>query len=169
MSYKTDAELTVQSAKPRPVLALDIDGVIFPLAEKVGDRLPEYEGWVKTTASGLPVSYEPELVKWLQEICSRGVDIVWASSWGKTASASVSELLGLPELAALDVSQGRWPAVSAYAKNSPLIWCEDARQSAAVKAQIKAHKPSALLIQPKRHLALTPAQRKKISTFLDSL
>jgi hypothetical protein len=151
----------------RPVLALDIDGVLFPLGATVRDPLPIYPGWIQATAAGLPVSYDPEIVPWLHEMAAR-TEMVWATSWDESANAGAAPLLGLPELPTLDIKGGRWNAVSEYAKGRKLVWCEDRAQSRKIKQEIKERQPAALLVQPKTHLCLTANQRKRISNWLDN-
>jgi hypothetical protein len=150
----------------RPVLALDIDGVVFPLPEKpFSGELPTYPGWVQTNIANLPVSYDPELVAWLQGVQKEGVEVIWASDWGESA-LRVAGVLGLDLIPALDVSQGRYETVSSYAQGRVLAWCEDRPQNASVKASLRARVPPALLVQPKRHLGLTAKQRARISKWL---
>ena len=151
----------------KPVLALDVDGVVSPLGKDYGDELPRYDGWVHAMVTGLPFSYDPLLVEWLHEISDGGVaEIVWSSSWGENSNA-VSDEFGLPHLPALDVvSGGRWVAVDEYARGRGLVWCEDARQSAGVRAAVRAREQGSLLVQPLRHLGLTAAQRQLISSWL---
>ena len=162
---QNDSLAVGRSRHTRPVLALDIDGVIFPLPKKPFGDLPTYPGWIQTRIANLPVSYDPELVSWLRGIQKDGVEIVWASDWEESA-LQVASTFSLGPIPMLDISGGRYQAVSTYAAGRALVWCEDKPQSASVKEALRSRVPEALLVQPKRNLGLTANQRARISKWL---
>lgn len=67
-----------------------------------------------------------------------GAELVWAPTWGRAANGTVGAALGLPELAAVEfvpgsalgdgaLGDGQWkfPAVSRFAGQRPLVWFDD--------------------------------------------
>lgn len=84
------------SDRMRPLLLLDVDGVLNALGRPVED------GYVlgSAVAAGRtwPICYSPEVIahvlRWLDE----GVDVQWLTTWGEEANAGLHELLGLPQL-----------------------------------------------------------------------
>ena len=123
----------------KPLLFLDVDGVINPSVEL--NKLPA--GFVlhtiivpsfdDTNADGgrkMIVALNELHGAWLRELAEE-FDLAWATSWGKYANEHLSPLLGLgqlpvvtPEHISLYRISKRSPIV-ALAKDRPLAWVDD--------------------------------------------
>jgi hypothetical protein len=61
--------------QPRGYLFLDIDGVLNPLAGRMGDD------WRIVRAGMLNVWFSDDLSTWLHSLIDQGIQIVWATTW----------------------------------------------------------------------------------------
>lgn len=84
----------------RPLLYLDIDGVLNPLSP------PDPEQFTQHTIDGLTVNISSEHGAWLRELSDR-YELVWATTWEHHANEHVGPLLGLPELPVVEFSTYR--------------------------------------------------------------
>ncbi|RSM65107.1 hypothetical protein DMB66_17680 [Actinoplanes sp. ATCC 53533] len=98
-----------------PVVAVDVDGVLNPGAgpasEQFGYRPHRYDG---PSPAGEHVTgtlwLHPQHGDWLRELTSRGVLLVWNTSWGPLAASRIGPRLGLP--ADLPVIEHRYHGVT---------------------------------------------------------
>jgi hypothetical protein len=111
----------------RPLLLLDIDGVLNPFA-----------------AAGCPDGYAEHVVfageepvrvcaghgAWLRELAAE-FTLVWATAWEEEANRRLAPLLGLDPLPVIRMPAppfppgAKLPAVAAYAGQQPLAWLDD--------------------------------------------
>jgi hypothetical protein len=112
----------------RPVLAVDVDGVIslFGWEEPPGDDVAD---WKLIDGMVHCISREagPRLAR-LAEV----YELVWASGWEDRANDSLPEILGLPELpyltfkdAVFGSAHWKLDAIGKYAGKRPLAWVDD--------------------------------------------
>lgn len=84
----------------RPLLLLDVDGVLNALPETPDDLLvwPEWSsGWARAGASRYPITFAPEVVARLHAWHESGdLELQWLTTWGHDANDELRELLGLP-------------------------------------------------------------------------
>jgi hypothetical protein len=110
----------------RPLLFLDIDGVLNPFP-----GCPE--GY--TEHDFFPEDDEPVRLAsvhrdWLDELRAM-FDLVWASGWGEDANRVLSPHFGLPELPQIDLPpvpfepHQKVPGVAAFAGDRPAAWVDD--------------------------------------------
>ncbi|MEV6932232.1 HAD domain-containing protein [Dactylosporangium sp. NPDC051485] len=103
-------------ATGRPVVAVDVDGVLNPddpaAAEQLGYRPRHYAG---PDPTGNPITgtvwLHPKHGTWLAEIAGAGAELVWCTSWGPLAATFIASRLGLPtDLTVIDVTTAgvRW-------------------------------------------------------------
>ena len=108
----------------KPLLLLDIDGVLNPLSNNPPPGYQTY--WI----DGYSVALSERHGRWFRELHDL-FDIVWASTWEHSANESVGPLLGLPQLGVVEFGEDRvgdtWKlqAVVAYAEDRPLVWIDD--------------------------------------------
>jgi hypothetical protein len=106
-----------------------------------------------------------------------GAELVWASTRGLAASAMVGPALGLPELASINfvpgsaLGDGQWkfPAVSRFAGDRPLVWFDDdfdlcpAAREAFVARRV-AERVKLVRVDP--HVGITVAQLADVEEWL---
>jgi hypothetical protein len=109
---------------PRPLLLVDVDGVLLPFP----DRRPGFDGIAIENA---PHGFCPAHGAWLRELTGH-FDLAWCSMWGERANRDICPRLGLPRLAVVDLwdeDEGldRWklPAVRRFAGHRPVAWLDD--------------------------------------------
>ena len=80
----------------RPLLLLDVDGVLNALGRPVED------GYVLGSADAVgrswPICFSPGVVAHVRRWLDAGVDVQWLTTWGDEANAGLRVLLGLPAL-----------------------------------------------------------------------
>jgi hypothetical protein len=119
----------LQERSDKPVLLLDIDGVISLFGWRPDVR-PEgswhvIEGIAHFLSATAPAHLQ-RLGRWF--------DPVWCSGWEERADEHLPSLLGVPRLPHLEFdrnpgrSNGHWklPAIDAHAGDRPLAWVDDA-------------------------------------------
>ncbi|MGK5557340.1 HAD domain-containing protein, partial [Actinomadura kijaniata] len=74
---------------PRPLLYLDVDGVLNP--EHPAPGLTEH------TVGALTIRVHPAHAAWLAELAPH-YDLTWATTWEEHANEHIAPLLGLPPL-----------------------------------------------------------------------
>jgi hypothetical protein len=85
---------------PRPLIAVDVDGVLYP---NHSDQLPDLGYQPRqidtTDHHGQPVTGQiwlhPDHGTWLNELAEYG-DLLWSTSWQQRAQTDLAPLLGLP-------------------------------------------------------------------------
>ena len=108
----------------RPVLLIDVDGVLNPIAASPppGFKRLEQDGFIFSISE----QHGLELVA-LRKV----FEIVWASTWEESANRSIGPALSLPELPFIDLSGPRsgmtWKLgpVSRFVGDRPLVWIDD--------------------------------------------
>ena len=118
--------MITDSSPVRPVLAVDVDGMLFPTAAR---RLPS--GFQVHSGPWDNVALHPDHGRWLRDL-STDFDLVWASMREDEANQVVAPALGLPDLPVIRFSAAydtlttyKWADVSAYAGRRPLCWLDD--------------------------------------------
>jgi Swiss Army Knife RNA repair-like protein len=121
----------VTKATSRPILFVDVDGVIslFGFAPTVGE-LPGPLHWIDGVAHCIPDSVGERLVR-----LSDRFELVWATGWETRANEHLPFILGLPfgELPCLRFDgravfgSAHWKldAIEEYAADRPAAWIDD--------------------------------------------
>jgi hypothetical protein len=159
----------------RPVLLLDVDGVLNAFQPSWGDEL------TRTNVAGLPIRWAPAMIERLREIHRSGlVEIRWCTTW----CGLPVQLRALGELFGLDIPAAfgdrpmskTWgdlkveAAIEVIAEGRLLIWADDEEAAAArrlfpvVAAAENAGR--ALLLTPESRLGLQPEDLDAIEAFL---
>src|SRR5690606_25793675 len=116
----------------RPLVLLDVDGVLIALALQPGPA------WERHTCHSCNGNYRvrhnpahrPTLLKLAEET---GAELVWATTWCDDANREIGPKIGLPELPVIDVLSGKdepWvnakvPPVADYVNGRPFVWLDD--------------------------------------------
>lgn len=128
----------VSSRGGRPVIAVDVDGVLTPhdvrRAEDLGYRPHRYDG---PAPDGSPATgtvwLQPDHGAWLRELAAHA-DLVWCTSWQHLAATWVGPRLGLPDLPVIDVAdfagvrfghQGKLGPLYAWTADRPVVVLDD--------------------------------------------
>jgi hypothetical protein len=122
--------VTLNRADPRPVLLVDVDGVLNPwLADGCPDGYREYDFF-----PGERVLLSPGHGPLLSSL-EPAYELVWATAWEHRANQLISPVLGLPELPVIEFPvDGRdpyfrkLPAVIDAVGERPCAWVDDDHQ-----------------------------------------
>jgi hypothetical protein len=114
----------------KPVLFVDVDGVISLYGFEAGSELPGPFHWVDGIAHCIPPDAGPRLTRLADRF-----DLVWATGWEEKANEYLPSILGLsfgplPFLsfdgrAVFGSSHWKLDAIGAYAGGRPLAWIDD--------------------------------------------
>jgi Swiss Army Knife RNA repair-like protein len=156
----------------RPLLLLDVDGVLNPLAVQPPGHVPA--GFGEHHLDGLRVLLSPDHGAWLTELAGE-FDLVWATSWEHDADRLIAELIGLPRglpVITFDSVQTGWltklPDVVAFVGDRPLAWVDD-KLDADVHAWAETRVAPTLLVEPDHAVGLAPAHIAMLRTFAEHL
>lgn len=109
----------------RPLLFLDVDGVLIPYAAK-----EQPAGFSRYSLLGEPVWLSPRHGEWLRPLCER-FQIVWATGWEHEANRLIGPILGLPSFPVIEFprdEEGRFakfPTIARIVDDRPLVWIDD--------------------------------------------
>lgn len=139
----------------RPLLLLDIDGVLAVLGPGSG------EATFESIAGAFPVTITVAARKRLSRLAN-AFQIVWASSWMRDGAEAFGPLVGLPaDLPFLrfdpdvdrDAATYKLPVVERFARNRPVAWVDDELgEDVAAWADSRQH--PTLLVQPDPRIGL---------------
>jgi hypothetical protein len=118
-----------RSGKPKPLLYLDVDGVLNPV------RPAPAAGFTVHSMLGTRVLICPRHGRWLREL-SEVYELAWATTWLERANDYISPLLGLPELPVVPVQQSLrgtggpiprsdWFPILRHSGGRPFAWIDD--------------------------------------------
>jgi hypothetical protein len=121
----------VTDATKRPILFLDVDGVVSLFGFAPGaERLPGPLHWVDGVAHFIPEDVGARLIR-----LSEGFELVWATGWEECANEHLPFILGLPfrdlpyltfdGRAVFGSAHWKLDAIDAYAADRPAAWIDD--------------------------------------------
>ena len=146
---------TVSSMVTKPLLILDVDGVVLPLprGRRMDGKEPAPAGYHNARAGGfnvwVPEHLQNELARLMNDF-----ELAWCTSWMDGANDGVGALFGLPELPVLTAPpNGPWRwwklnAVAEHAGQRPLVWADDDMTSSARRWAAARTAPT-LLVRPR--------------------
>lgn len=112
---------------PRPLLLLDVDGVLNPYAAAAcPPGYAEHELFPGEEAVRVCAAHG----RWLAELAT-AFELVWATAWGEEANRLLAPLLRIPELPVIGFPpvpfrpRDKVPAIAGYAGPRPLAWIDD--------------------------------------------
>lgn len=110
-------------ATSRPLLLLDVDGVLLVVRTEWDDALDDEAFEIEPTL-------HPEAGAWLAELRD-AFELVWATTWEHLANRVVAPAAGLPPLPAIEFDMDRraptakLPSVIAWVGDRPCAWIDD--------------------------------------------
>lgn len=166
----TGADL-VRPARSRPLLLVDIDGVIS-LFSPLGSERPQGSfHWI----DGMPHILSATAAQHLLAL-AECYELVWASGWEERANEHLPHLLGLPRLAhlrferAVGRANAHWKldAIDAHAGGRALAWIDDAFNDACHEWASRRTAPT-LLVQTDAASGLTEHEHELLRRWAGSL
>ncbi|MEV0269180.1 HAD domain-containing protein [Hamadaea sp. NPDC050747] len=112
---------------PRPMLLLDVDGVLNPYAAV---SCPAGFGEYAFFPAEEPVRLCEGHASWLADL-GEAYELIWATGWGVNANRLLAPLLGLAQLPVIQFPpapfrpEDKVPAIAAYAEGRPAVWIDD--------------------------------------------
>lgn len=168
-----------RGVRVKPILYLDVDGVISPHGRSV---------WLDSVAVRLEnsygVSYTVRLSRSMgQSIAGLGVEIRWATSWGHDAPKLIAPLIGLPSGSAVTSKPGADPPLlgdqgfslfkgadirrEVELEGRPFIWVDDDSITELDRLWAANLQVDCLLIQPDAYLGLEPKHLVQMRGFIE--
>ena len=114
----------------RPLLLVDVDGVVCPYADELAD--PAAHGLELTTVGYARAWFSDRIAERLQRL-STSFQLIWCTAWEDQAATFLAPLLRIPGLpvihfdepAADEDGHWKWPAIEAFARDRPFAWIDD--------------------------------------------
>jgi hypothetical protein len=150
----------------RPLLLIDVDGVLNPLAIKP-NHVPA--GFLAHDLEGLRILLAREHGVWLSGLAAY-FDLVWATSWEHDADRLIAERVGLPRGMPVITfeSQTGWttklPDVIRFVGDRPVAWVDDAL-GPDEHAWATSRIVPTLLVQTDHRVGLTPTHVDRLRSF----
>jgi Swiss Army Knife RNA repair-like protein len=148
----------------KPLLLLDVDGVLIPYA-----ATKQPAGFELHELLNEQVWLAPHHGAWLRPLCDL-FQLVWATGWEHDANRLIGAILGLPALPVIEFprnADGRFtklPTIIRFATGRPLIWIDDELTHAA-HAWAAGRTPPARLIDVDPTIGLTEEIVMMIAAF----
>lgn len=156
---------------PRPMLILDLDGVISPYGREAKD------GMAVARVGGYLLLYRPNVIAGLNALNKEGdVELRWLTSWGSDVRTHVAPALGLddfPMLAEVEnnATDRTWWKLRTVLLHQPrgtrFAWVDDdLKPTRRALVRRACGGGSCLLLRPDSRLGLTAAGLDQVRTFL---
>jgi hypothetical protein len=139
----------------RPILAVDIDGVIslfgFASSKRPGDPGEDAPGEYHLIDGMLHCISLPT-GDWLNRL-AKSYELVWASGWEDRANDHLPAILGVPELpyltfdgrAQFGTAHWKLKELEEYARDRPLAWIDDSLDESCYEWAKRRHAPTLLV------------------------
>lgn len=156
-----------QDVNVRPLLILDVDGVLYPTGRAVP---PGYE---RVTSDAYDVVVSRRHGDWLQMLASL-FEPAWGTTWGHAANDIFGSVLGLPVWPVIPLADlpragtRKLAAVSAYVGDRPAAWVDDELYDDARSWAESRHVPT-LLIATRASVGLTQGDVDRLRAFGEEL
>lgn len=157
----------------KPVLFVDVDGVISLFGFDPGAGPPGDFHWIDGIAHCIPAHSGPLLVR----LAGR-FELVWATGWEEKANEYLPQILGLPfrDLPSLAFdgrarfgsSHWKIEALTEYAGDRPVAWIDDNIDDAG-RLWARSREAPTLLVETKPAIGITEDQTAQLLSWADAL
>jgi hypothetical protein len=157
-----DASDTSGPEATKPLLLLDIDGVLNPLGVR------NAPGFVACDLGGMRVLLNPDHGRWLRSLAA-AFDLTWATSWERDADL-IAERIGLPVGLPYVAFNGQedWtiklPDVMRYVGDRSMAWVDDVLDI-ETRAWAASRSAPTLLVETDRRVGLTSDHVDRLRAF----
>jgi hypothetical protein len=157
---------------PKVRLLLDVDGVLNAVTLRPAGV---WSDWRVDEINGLPITWSPSVAGFIRGLHDRGVEIVWLTSWGRSANDVLGPVMGLPEFPVAGgcyVDDGWWKlplAQELYRDLVPFVWLDDdlKYEKAAVHWLKSLPQGEFLAVSPGTQEGIRPGHIEKITAFVE--
>ncbi len=156
---------------PKPLLLLDVDGVLAPVVEDAAPDGFHRHQVTASTGKAHHVWLNPDHGVWLGELRVH-FELVWASGWERDAPRLLGPLLGLPPMDVIVFTQRpqlgtplrKLPDVVARVGDTPMAWIDDDLDAEA-HSWANNRKAPTLLIEPQSASGLHRDHVRQLAAF----
>jgi hypothetical protein len=152
----------------RPLLLIDVDGVLNPMAIRPHGHVPP--GFAAYDLDGIRVLLAAHHGVWLSGLAA-DFDLVWATSWEHDADRLIAERIGLARglpVITFDSGQTGWfkklPDVIRFVGDRPVAWIDD-DLGPEVYGWADSRTAPTLLVQPDHRVGLTSTHIDRLRAF----
>ena len=159
------------SQASRPLLLLDVDGVLNPLGVSDAPGFAAY--WLGDPGTGgrVRVLLSPDHGRWLTAL-GDAFDLVWATSWEQDADLLIADLVGLrrglPFISFTDQTgwTSKLPDVVRFVGDRAVAWVDD-QLGPEVHAWAAARDAPTILLETDHRVGLTVEHIERLREFAD--
>jgi hypothetical protein len=157
---------------PRPLLLVDVDGVVCPYAVELAD--PAAAGLAPATVGYTPVWLSAGIRQHLTRLTEL-YQLVWCTAWEDRAAEFLAPFLGLPPLPVIRFEEPaeedghwKWPAIEAFVGDRPFAWIDDELGRADLARADRRSSPT-MLVQIEGAYGLHAAHVEQLEGFAETV
>jgi hypothetical protein len=157
---------------PRPLLLVDVDGVVCPYADELAD--PAAEGLEAAMIGYTRAWFSERIAARLLQL-GESFQLVWCTAWEDHAAEYIAPFLGMPAFPVIrfgepspEEGHWKWPAIEAFVRERPFAWIDD-EIGRDDFARAERHSAPALLVWIEGTRGLRDAHVEQLEAFAKEL